>query len=163
MVHTRWLVELGRLVTAVHGGAASWVVAGRPFPAKRWSREGCSSTGEPRRVRYAQGKERRWGRRGGAHEAEISDELGHAPASNACRRRPYHGKLVRARAARGRGRAQRKIEAPVVHCGGRNGQRWRACVRAMAEKSHLACSAAAVERERKNWREWGGRARRWAS
>jgi hypothetical protein len=34
------------------------------------------------------------GRRGGVHEAEISSELGHAPASNARWRGPYHGKLT---------------------------------------------------------------------
>jgi hypothetical protein len=72
------------------------------------------------------------GQRGVAHGADISDELGHAPASNAHQRGPYHGKLVRALAARGRAGARRKMEAPVVHCGGQNGnvgerarERWR--------------------------------------
>jgi hypothetical protein len=98
---------------------------------------------EASKMRAKKGEE--VGRRGGAHRAEISGELGHASASNAHRRGPYHRKLVQARAARGRGGAQRKMETPVVHCGGRNGQRRRARVRAVAEESRSACYAAAME------------------
>jgi hypothetical protein len=89
MAHVRWPEELGRPVTTVHGGAVTWVVAGRPFPAKRWSREGCSSTGGPRQARCAQRKERRWG-----GEEEPTERK--SPESSAMLRRamPIEGGLT---------------------------------------------------------------------
>jgi hypothetical protein len=105
---------------------------------------------------------------GGGREEEPTERK--SLASSAMLRRampveggPFHGKLMRAWAARGRGGTQRKMEAPAVNCGGRNRQRRRTLVRPVAEESRWACSAAAVEQRRKKWSEWGGRARRWAS
>jgi hypothetical protein len=52
-VHTRWPMELGGPVTAVHGGTVAHVTAGRPTPTREREEEGCSSTGEPRRTKCA--------------------------------------------------------------------------------------------------------------
>jgi hypothetical protein len=87
-----------------------------------------------------------------AHGAEISDELGHAPASNIRRRGPYHGKLVRARAARGRGGARGKMEASMVRCGGRNGNAGE-----LARSVTVQVRLWARERQRGGKHEWRGR------
>jgi hypothetical protein len=52
-VHTRWPMELGGPVTAVHGGMVARVTAGRPPPTMERAMEGCSSTDESWRTRCA--------------------------------------------------------------------------------------------------------------
>ena len=51
--------------------------------------------------------------------AELTSELGRAPVSNSQGQDAYHGKVVRARGARGEGEASGEMEWAPVSCGGR--------------------------------------------
>jgi hypothetical protein len=128
MTHARWPEELRRPVTAVHGGAVARVVAGQPFLAKRWSREGCSSTGEPRRARYMQRKKRRWG-----GEEEPTKQK--SPACSAMLRRamPVEGGLTTGSLC------EHGLREGEAELGGRWWHRWCTVVARTGNADERAC------------------------
>jgi hypothetical protein len=134
LAHMRWPMELERPVTAVHGGAAARVVTGRPSPANTWAREGCSSTGEPRRARCTTGR-----REGGAERS--SPRSGHLrrarPRSG--EQCPSKGALPReAGGSTGYARERRSSKKDRGTGGAlrwTKQQRWRARARAVTEES----------------------------
>jgi hypothetical protein len=104
------------------------VVAGQPFLAKRWSREGCSSTGELRRARYVQRKKRRWG-----GEEEPTEQK--SPACSAMLRRamPVEGGLTTGSLC------EHGLREGEAELGGRWWHRWCTVVARTGNAGERAC------------------------
>ena len=88
-----------------NGGAAARVVAGGASPATAGCKEALGRLNVAVRCLCARstGRKRSW--EGESTGAELTSELGRAPASNSQERDAYHGKEARARGARGDGGA----------------------------------------------------------
>ena len=102
-----------------NGGAAARVVAGGASPATAGCQEALGRLNVAVRCLCARstGRKRSW--EGESTGAELTSELGRAPASHSQEQDAYHGEVARARGARGEGEASGEMEWAPVSCGGR--------------------------------------------
>ena len=93
MVLVAWAKEHGKPTAAVHGGAAAWVVAGGASPAMVGREEVLGRLNGAVRCSCARKKGGQGSGAGKSMGAELTGELGRAPASNSGRLGPYHAEL----------------------------------------------------------------------
>ena len=149
MVHQEKAREELRLgLDGAHGGAVARLTDDRPSPATARHGEERTRFARARRCSRARKEGERWSGEGVPMGAELSGELGRAPANNSGRLEPYHIERSRAQAARCGGGAAGEMEMAQAHWSSRNGQlqRWR-----VAEVS-AAAAAYAGGGERAKWR-----------
>ena len=109
----------GKKLSDGNGGAAARVVAGGASPATAGCKEALGRLNVAVRCLCARstGRKRSW--EGKSTGAELTSELGRAPASNSQEQDAYHGEVARARGARGEGEASGEMEWSPASYGGR--------------------------------------------
>ena len=78
----------------VHGGAETWLIGGTPTPATVGHGQVRTRFARARRCSHARKEGERWSGEGVSTGAELSGELGRAPASDSRERGAYHGKAT---------------------------------------------------------------------
>ena len=91
MVHQeKALEELESELDGTHGGVVARLVSGTPTPATAGHGEERTRFARARRCSRARKEGERWSGEGVPMGAELSGELGRAPANNSGRLEPYH-------------------------------------------------------------------------
>ena len=106
--------EHGKPTATVHGGAAAWVVAGGASPAMVGREEVLGRLNGAVRCSCARKKGGKGSGAGESMGAELTGELGRAPASDSHGRDTYHSEVTRARGARGGGGAAGEMESSTA-------------------------------------------------
>ena len=86
--------EFGMKLGGAHGGAVARLTDGRPSPAEKGREMWRGSFTELVRCSCVRREGERWSGEGVSTGAELSGELGRAPASDSRERGAYHGKAT---------------------------------------------------------------------
>ena len=141
--------ELRMGLDGAHGGAVARLTDGRPSPATARHGEERTRLARARRCSRARKEGERWSGEGVPTGAELSDELGRAPASNSGRLEPYHVERRRAQAAQCGGGATGEMEVLTARWDGRASEFRRGAARSGEGGRALRLLLLLSERERK--------------